>query len=173
MSNQQYNSANTSINKTKLPAIYNKIDWNKIREEWKPNHVDKPCVLDYGCGRYTDHIKKFLDDLGFDYIGYDPNWANDPNWEKVLPAVIICSNVLNVIAEDDIVKEIIKKLQSYRQPYFITIYEGNGSGVGTVSQKNCYQRNLKTASYRFFFKCKGFAIKKSVITNEKYKKYLK
>ena len=173
MSNQKYNSANTSINKTKLPAIYNKINWNKIKEEWQPAHVDKPCVLDYGCGRYTDHIKEFLADLGFDYIGYDPNWPSDPNWEKVLPAVIICSNVLNVIAEDDIVKEIIKKIQNYKQPYFITIYEGNGSGIGAVSQKNCYQRNLKAASYRFFFKYKGFALKKSVITDEKYKKYLK
>ena len=174
MSNQQYNSANTSINKTKLPAIYNKIDWEKLRKNWYNNHNYMPYVYDYGCGRYTNHIRKFLEEKGFEYVGYDPYWRSEGKWlRKNPPAVVICSNVLNVIAEDNIVKEIIKKLQSYKQPYFITVYEGNGSGIGAVSQKNCYQRNLKTASYRFFYEYKGFAIKKSVITDEKYKKYLK
>lgn len=171
---QKYTSANTSINKNKLPVIYKKISWEKIKEDWEHTHIGKPCVLDYGCGRYTDHIKKFLADLGFDYVGYDPNWANDPNWEKILPAAIICSNVLCVIAEDDIVREIIKKIQSYRQPYFITVYEGNGSGIGAISKKNCYQRNLKTAGYaRFWNNEKGFSMKKLVITDRKYKDYIK
>ena len=171
---QKYTSANTSINKTKLPAIYKKISWKRIKDGWKYNHIDKPCVLDYGCGKYTDHIKQYLADLGFDYMGYDPNWNNDLNWEKVIPAVVVCSNVLNVIAEDNIVEEIIRKIKSYKTPYFITVYEGNGSGEGKVSQKNCYQRNLKTAGYaRFWDNEKGFSMKKLVITDKKYRDYIK
>ena len=59
---QEFSSANTSINSTKLPAIYNKIDWKKVRNNWYETHDEMswPFVLDYGCGRYTEHINEFL-----------------------------------------------------------------------------------------------------------------
>ena len=38
---QKYTSANTSVNKNYLPAVYNKVKLNKGES-----------VLDYGCGKY-------------------------------------------------------------------------------------------------------------------------
>jgi hypothetical protein len=67
-------SKNTSINSKKLPAIYNRLDWDALRERWaKITKFDRtPIVLDFGCGRYTDHIEQFLTTKGFIFRGYDP-----------------------------------------------------------------------------------------------------
>ena len=168
---QEFSSANTSINSTKLPAIYGKINWEKVREKWYEIHeeVSWPFVLDYGCGRYTDHIKAFLASHSIDLIRYDPYWGSDWDWDKVEPAVIVCSNVLNVIKEDENIQEIVNTITKYNKPYFITVYEGNKGGEGKVTKDNCYQRNQKTKSY-----CKDFQrVYKNVITQENYKVYLK
>ena len=55
-------SKNTSINVKKLPAIYGRLNWDALRERWAKitNFERTPVVLDFGCGRYTDHIEHFL-----------------------------------------------------------------------------------------------------------------
>ena len=62
---QEFTSANTSINTKKLPAIYNKIDWNKL--------IGKT-VFDFGCGKQEtiNLIRDFLEKYDIDYIPYDP-----------------------------------------------------------------------------------------------------
>ena len=42
---QTFTSATTSINSTKLPAVYGKLPFKPV------------ALLDYGCGKYTDHIR--------------------------------------------------------------------------------------------------------------------
>ena len=48
---QTYTSANTSVNSKRLPAIYKKIDWYRIK-----NYYGDLVVLDIGAGKYTQHI---------------------------------------------------------------------------------------------------------------------
>lgn len=167
---QKYTSRNTSVNSTKLPAIYGRINWHKVRTEWYKTHnlLSTPYVVDIGCGRYTANIKNYLSQYGIGYLGHDPYWGSDEGWDKVVPALIICSNVLNVIEEDDNIDSLIETIQGYNRPYYITVYEGNGSGIGKVTKKDCYQRNAKAASY-----CKGNQIVyKNTITEPDYKVFL-
>lgn len=169
---QEYSSKNTSINKTKLPAIYNKINWEKIATDWQENNNNKPILLDYGCGRYTNHIRNFVEKLGFEYIGYDPYWTEEINIHECKPAVVVCSNVLNVIKEDKIVKEIMCTLLGFGVPYYITVYEGNNSGIGKATSENSYQRNAALCAYMGLIGIK-MKIKKRVLTLQRYTQYIK
>lgn len=133
MNKQEYTSANTSINSTKLPAIYKMIA-DRISESDQ--------VIDYGCGKYFDNY-----DLPENFHGYDP--YNRPD-TKVLDRdynVALCSNVLNVIMEREQRIDLLKKLKELANKVFITVYEGNGSGVGKVSKNDCYQLNKKRGDY--------------------------
>lgn len=138
----------TSINSVKLPAVYNKIDWSKV----------SGTVCDYGCGRYTDHIREFLKEKGIEYNGFDPYWAPDG---KIEGDIFICSNVLNVIQDEQEMYRIHNLLVNTGKPYFITVYEGDKSGMGRVTKKDCYQRNETLEDYAYEFE----KIRKKVLTN--------
>lgn len=151
---QKYTSANTSINKNKLPAIYNKIN------------LDGNKVLDYGCGKYTEHIKEFCDKRDTEWYGYDPyNQSKEVNniTRKEMKNgfdIGICSNVLNVIDNTKSVESIIKKLSSCCDHVYFYIYEGDKSGIGKVTNEDCYQRNEKTSVYLDLIKSLGYNAKK-------------
>ena len=112
---QKYTSAATSINSAKLPAVFKKLP-------------EKPvALLDYGCGKYTDHIR-----------------AVD----------VVCSNVLNVIAEDSVIESIaadIRRIIVGGGTAYITVYEGNRSGAGRQTGPDQWQRNEKLSAYLRFF----------------------
>ena len=139
---QMYTSANTSINKTKLPAVYNKYQFNK---------GDR--VLDYGCGKYTDHIKKRMDELECQWCGYDkfnqPEDINNDAIEMMKSGfdIGICSNVLNVIDSIETIEYISKEIKDCCKKAIFYIYEGNKSGIGCVTKDDCWQRNEKIDSY--------------------------
>lgn len=142
-------SKNTSINKNKLPAISKLMDWDF--------HKGKT-VLDYGGGKY-DNLQEHLKQYSIDLKIYDKYNRSTQENEETLSSkfdFIICSNVLNVL-ENDILEEVIKHLSSFARPVYITIYEGDGSGVGKVTKKDCYQRNEKLNNYvdhlKKHFKC--------------------
>ena len=61
---QTHTSKNTSINKEKFPRIYTHINWNYLKGMR---------VLDYGCGRYTEHIRKLMWLYDIEWYGYDPD----------------------------------------------------------------------------------------------------
>jgi hypothetical protein len=155
ISTQEHTSANTSINSSKLPKIYNRINWHLLSENYKPKFGKKIKVLDYGCGKYTKHIEDFLAQFNIEYYGFDPyNKSREENIKanKNFPYdIIICSNVFNILDS----KEEIEKLQLlfyesslfHETMYFATVYEGNKSGVGKTSKKDCWQRNEPTKSY--------------------------
>ncbi len=179
---QEFTSKKTSINTTKLPAIYSKLDLEKLRGKK---------IFDYGAGKpeTCQIIRNELWKYRIEHISYDkynlPKEVNRRNLASALTAdVFVCSNVLNVIKEDDIIQDIIetiayKSLKNVNRiehkPFFFTIYDGDKSGVGKQSQDDCWQRNQKLQSYLEDFNW-GFMYPvkyKGVITNIEGKEYLK
>ena len=175
-------SKNTSINSKKLPAIYNRLNWDALREHWakitKFEHT--PIVLDFGCGRYTDHIEHFLATKGFIYKGYDPFWQSaKENYEALSSEayIVICSNVLNVINNDIILNELQDKIRNFsfsvaldkkQSLYYISIYAGRRDGIGRITKEDCYQRNQKINEY----KLSSDYIRKNTITSKVGKDFL-
>jgi len=157
---QNYTSANTSVNKDKLPAVYSKVDFLAMATCFGMN------VLDYGCGKY-DNGKEFCNEMGIDWFGYDPyNRSDEENKEAltIIPNCILCSNVLNVIDSDEVVQQIVDDITGTELPYFFTIYDGDKSGKGGQSKEDCYQRNEKVRAYLRFFP-ETAVVRKGVITN--------
>lgn len=152
---QTYTSAGTSINKTKLPAVYKKVNFEEGSE-----------ILDYGCGRYTDHIQDYVESLGCTYYPYDP--YNQPGSKLPNHTVdyAVCSNVLNVIDDLDTVKEVIDTVCNAADTAYFTVYEGNKSGTGKVSGKDMYQRNAGVKWYLELIKDMGYnaSLRNGVIT---------
>ena len=129
--NQKYSSANTSINSTRKPKIYNLVSI--------PQNAN---VIDYGCGKYFDNYE-----FDFNCVGYDP--YNRPE-EDVLNRsyeYAICSNVLNVIAEIENRIDVLEKLKNLAPTVYITVYEGNKTGKGIMSKADCYQLNRRSCDY--------------------------
>lgn len=151
---QKLTSSATSINKTKLPAVFRKATFTA------------PLVMDYGCGRYTDHIDAFIRDQHRTYLPYDPyNQPDDRNATTATlvcnamylryPVDVVCSNVLNVIDDDGEVQKIAHHLEQIVSASggkaFVTVYEGDRSGDGRVTGPDQYQRNAPLRSYLRFF----------------------
>lgn len=163
---QTFTSSATSINRSKLPAVYRKTTLSRTT----------PFVVDYGCGKYIDHIQSFLDGLGKVLYPYDPfnqpdavnihtidfiRWASRTRNE----IDIVCSNVLNVIDSDGEVSRICHYIEQIVNDTggtaYITVYEGNRSGVGRQTGRDQYQRNEPLREYLRFFH--GATIKNGMI----------
>lgn len=164
---QTYLSAQTSINSTKLPAVYNRIKWNTIKE-YEFNGL-APRVLDYGCGKYTAHIEEFMSTRGFNWYGYDLTWNPNKSLLHKPWDIIICSNVLNVIKEKSVITEIQNFMRQRAWFYFITVYEGDKSWIGRETKKDCWQRNETLDAYLFHHLDR---IKKNTITSWNGTKYI-
>lgn len=151
---QTYTSSATSINRTKLPAVYDKVK------------AFAPCVLDYGCGKYTKHISDHLNSLDADLLPYDPyNQPLETNldtleqvrWHMIrsAPLDVICSNVLNVIDSDGEVSRICNDIEKIATTTggtaYVTVYEGDRSGVGRQTGRDQFQRNESLRDYLRFF----------------------
>lgn len=144
---QTYTSANTSINNVKLPAIYNKV-----------NLVGH--VLDYGCGKFTDHLRKKALSTAKSFWCYDKyNQEVSTNINSLDYGysfgfdTIVCANVLNVIDDDNTIIEIMHRLIRMVRvtgDIYIQIYEGDKSGKGTPTKTDCYQRNESVKAYGRF-----------------------
>lgn len=142
---QEFDSADTSINSTKLPAIYKMIS------------IPKGSVgIDFGGGKWDNAIEH-IRDLGATLCVYDPyNRSKAYNKEtlKTLRANggadwAVTSNVLNVIKEPSARKAVlenISKITKSGAPIYITVYEGRGDGKEGVT-KSGYQLNRRTADY--------------------------
>ena len=142
---QKYSSAATSINSSKLPAVFNLVDF----EEGTLN-------LDYGGGRF-DNVAEALAERGVTNLVFDPFNRTKEHNDLVIKTIkqnggadtITCSNVLNVIAEQGVRLSVISNIKKLLKPSgiaYFTVYEGNGTGVGAESSKG-YQLNRKTRDY--------------------------
>lgn len=143
---QKYTSEKTSI------STINKI--YKLLPEM--GYKTKTRILDFGCGAY-DRNQKEAEKNGYIWLGYDPyNRSLEENkitldcLEYESPHVIVCSNVLNVLDNTNTIMNVLGQLYDYADnetDIYITIYEGDKSGIGKVTTKG-YQRNEKLIKYR-------------------------
>lgn len=151
---QTHTSAATSINAAKLPRVYSVATFT-------PGEV----ILDYGCGRYTDHIREALP-AGCTYLPFDPyNQPNSVNSRSKAalyrairagkPVTVVCSNVLNVIDSAEVVAMVAAQIEEIVRKSggraLIAIYEGDRTGTGRETKADCYQRNERTAEYMKWF----------------------
>lgn len=151
---QTLTSANTSVNRSKLPAVFRKADLSAL------------LVFDYGCGKFTDHIDAYLRPKHHVYLPYDPyNQPDDVNKFAVTlvinamharyPVDVVCSNVLNVINSEAEISRICHHIEEIVTTTggtgFVTVYEGDRSGVGHQTGKDSYQRNAPLRDYLRFF----------------------
>ncbi len=142
---QEFSSAATSINSTKLPAIYNMVNF-------RPGDV----VVDFGGGKF-DNAVNYLKDKNVTLLVYDPYNRSAEHNKEVLRILkehggadaAINSNVLNVIKEPEAREAVlrnIKKITRRGAPIYITVYEGKGDGAEGPT-KSGYQLNRKTGDY--------------------------
>lgn len=140
---QNYTSAGTSINSHKLPRVY---------------RYDVPAgavVVDYGCGRYSDHLEREAARRGWTWYGYDPYNRAPAQNAAALAALnsrgadyVICANVLNVIDSDAAVDQVIADaVNGARTAAIFTVYEGDRTGRGRATGADTYQRNERRAAY--------------------------
>jgi hypothetical protein len=141
---QQYTSAETSINQNKLPAVFNKVNF----ESGTTN-------FDNGGGKF-DNATEELAKRGVKNIIYDPYNRTKEHNENVISQIknkkadtSTISNVLNVIQEKEARIEVLRNSKNAIKDggkCYITIYEGNKTGVGAATSKG-YQLNMKTKDY--------------------------
>ena len=107
-------------------------------------------------------------------------YPNKQQEEQIQKTFGCCRFVYNqtLAYRDEIIQMIINEIikLSNTKPYFFKIYEGNKSGVGKQTKKDCWQRNQKTKDYLQQFDFAGIyapIVYKGFITNEKGKELLK
>ena len=142
---QEFSSAATSINGSKLPAIFKLADFHT-------NTLN----LDYGGGKF-DNATEYLKTLGVTNLIYDKFNRTPQHNQEVIRAVrenggadtCTLSNVLNVIKEESIRHEIlvnIHKLLKSDGILYITVFEGQ-PGQKEGPTKSGYQLARKTSEY--------------------------
>jgi len=148
---QAITSAATSLNQ--LPAVFKLINkglrwpecyWAKVTD-----------VLDYGGGRF-EQLTEALAQIRVRNWVYDPFNRNQQHNDFVrrmletAPAdIAVCSNVLNVIREKAVRREIledIKRLTSEFGRCYFTVYEGDRSSRGRRTTHG-WQANRPTKNY--------------------------
>lgn len=150
-----YTSKNTSVNSRRPAAVYDYVGFD----------MKGKTVLDYGCGKYYEVSEEYA-------MKFKPNeiFFYDPYWQPEEPTVylydvIICSNVLNVISDEQEIYNITKKLVKLLDiggMIVFQIYEGDRKGKGKETKEDCWQRNEKTIEYMRFFEeytKKGYSVK--------------
>lgn len=135
---QKYSSAGTSINKYKVPALFKKVDFKGINTNY-----------DCGGGKY-DTATEYLKTIGvINHIVDKYNRSNE--WNKkhdIICDSATCSNVLNVVAEREIRKQIITDCFNHCKIFTaFYIYEGNKTNIGRKTKNDCWQNNFTTDKY--------------------------
>lgn len=145
---QEFTSANTSINNKKIPALF-----TMSKATFEPDTVN----FDIGGGKY-DTATDYLYGLGVRSFVWD-KYNRTEKWNKnVINTLIMCggadtvtiSNVLNVIKEQENRHELLEMAYVFSKPtatIYITVYEGDKTGIGKQTKTDCYQLNRKTAGY--------------------------
>lgn len=142
---QEFDSADTSINSSKLPAVYKLIS------------VPKGTVgVDFGGGRFNNAVEH-IRDLGATLCVYDPYNRTAQHNREMLRTLkanggadwAVNSNVLNVIKEQEARQSVLRNISKITKsgaPIYITVYEGRGDAKGGPT-KSGYQLNRKTQDY--------------------------
>jgi hypothetical protein len=162
---QQISSADTSINRNKLPATFGSLT-DKGIIEWEEGTKN----ADIGGGSFDNGTEK-LATLGVANFIYDPFNRGEVHNKRVVEEIrdgqsdtATVNNVLNVIQEEDsrglVIRQAANAIKPEGKAYFL-IHEGNRDGVGKTTTKG-WQNHKKAADYvpeiKEFF---GKVIKKS------------
>ncbi len=142
---QEFTSENTSINSTKLPALFNMV-------HFQPGTVN----ADVGGGRW-DNVADYLSQYDVINLVYDPYNRSEEHNKQVISTLRkaggadtgTCSNVLNVIKEPEARLAVLRNLARMVKPggeIYITVYEGRGDGKEGPT-KSGYQLHRKTNDY--------------------------
>lgn len=136
---QSITSADTSLKQ--IAAPFKKIPWEKGTRN-----------VDVGGGKYNLAVE-YLKEIGVKSHVYDPyNRSAEHNKEVLALAPFdsaTCFNVLNVIPEEENQLKTLNLLKSLVKPggkVYISVYKGDGSGVGKPSIKG-FQQNKLQADY--------------------------
>lgn len=109
-------------------------------------------ILNYGAGQHYKLHENLLPNNKI--ISYDPfveEISQLPNKEKF--DIVVCSNVLNVIHDDKELESILDYFDTLtNKSIYITVYEGNGTGIGAFTKIGTYQRNLKLKDWDILWK---------------------
>lgn len=141
---QKIKSADTSINKTKLPALFKRV-------EWSPGTVN----ADIGGGKF-DNMTEALRKKDVENVIFDPFNRSAPDNALAVGKIAggkadtaTISNVLNVVKEKGSRRRIIAQaadaIRDDGTAYF-HIHQGSGTGVGKATTKG-WQENRKAESY--------------------------
>lgn len=143
---QNYTSANTSVNSTKVPAVFRMADFR-----------EGTLNLDLGGGKY-DTATYFLAKRGVVNEIIDPYNRSEAENAIAEWSIEACggadtctiSNVLNVINSRN--GRISCLMGAWARMKvggicYITVYEGDRSGVGRETKKDCWQNNKKLKDY--------------------------
>ena len=143
---QTFTSASTSINSSKLPAIFRRL-------VWAVGEVN----LDMGGGKFDNATEYLRDTYGAENLVLDPyNRPKEQN--KAIVARLLAkgantctvSNVLNVIDSEDARLQTLRAAKSLLKDggaIYITIYEGDRSSVGRQTGKDSWQNNRPLKGY--------------------------
>ena len=143
---QEYTSEKTSINFAKVPAVF------KLVTNWRKGTIN----IDYGGGR-ADTAADYLTQYDVINLVYDPYNRTAEHNKEVIKTLrraggadtATCSNVLNVIKEPEVRKNVLENISKIVKPggkVYITVYEGSGKGDEGPTKAG-YQLNRKTADY--------------------------
>ena len=150
---QEYSSKDTCINT--VSAIYKQVTFGLCET-----------ILDYGGGKYDTNAEYMRETRNCEVLVYDPYNRSYKNNREILeyftrrPARnVVCSNVLNVIKEDEVILGVLRHIYSLMDKngyLYIKVYERDKLGVGCKTTKG-WQRNQKLSEYIPFIE-KAFGI---------------
>jgi len=143
---QNHSSANTSMKQ--VPAAHKIIAALDGYREFN---------VDIGGGKYNAYMD-VLHDIGVECAVYDPmNRSEEDNEDVQVACDLIngfdtatCHNVLNVIDDIDARLAVIQLCFAMTSIYgvaYFSVYEGNKTGKGRISKKDCWQENRVTKDY--------------------------
>ena len=143
------NSKMTSINTTRLPRLYGYLK--------RMVGLEGKVILDLGCGNPVTQRLIWDSFPNTKVIMVDKYWMGTNMLHRAWKAahgetvdIVVISNVLNVIDSDSDMLELISSAVLMKAPIYITIYEGNKSGIGEETSRG-YQRNQPTKWYTKLF----------------------
>lgn len=142
---QKYKSAETSLNQ--IPALFK----NVVFERGGIN-------LDWGGGKYNKGIQYMWDTWGIVSLVFDPYNRSEQHNTDVIRFInnhggsdtATCANVLNVIKEKECRLQLLREIRGhlcYEGKVYISVYEGDRSGMGRETKPGCWQNNMRTECY--------------------------
>lgn len=143
-------SRNTSVNSAKIPRVGKAVAKLNL---WCGGSTN----IDIGGGRFDSLTDYLMSEHGVLNLIYDPFNRSAHHNQSVLaiaaqspPQTATLSNVLNVIDNNRVITDLIEWVHAVLDEnglLFITVYEGNRSGLPTFPGSDQFQANKMTKEY--------------------------